>query len=163
MSLLFHTNNTKPTSQVQNDKHAIMTKKLAPSRPKPTIQLSPQQQEQFDQEIAWCVHQLELGLQRPNVDAEQAKESRSVIAKLKSPKLNVVQKRHLMANVFGDWRKFMRQEQKQKKEQEAAAAASSVNDSDTGASNNKEAEEEAAPSHTAESTTQQQETKTTSE
>ena len=162
MSLLFHTNNTKPTSQVQNDKHAIMTKKLAPSRPKPTIQLSPQQQEQFDQEIAWCVHQLELGLQRPNVDAEQAKESRSVIAKLKSPKLNVVQKRHLMANVFGDWRKFMRQEQKQK-EQEAAAAAASVNDSDTGASNNKEVEEEAAPSHTAESTTQQQETKTTSE
>jgi hypothetical protein len=39
-------------------------------------------------------------------------ESQGMIKKLKSPKISMPQKRHLMHNVFGDYRKFMREEEK---------------------------------------------------
>ena len=78
-------------------------------------QLSPQQKEQYEKELAWCIHQLELGLQRPNVDESQKKESNKVINKLKSNTQSIIQKRHLMTVVFGDYRKFMRDEEKEAK------------------------------------------------
>jgi len=65
----------------------------------------------FEKEVNWCIHQLELGLRR--ADAEQAKESKAVIEKLRSPKRTIVQKRHLMRVVFGDYRKLIQEEQRQ--------------------------------------------------
>lgn len=72
--------------------------------------------EKYEKELAWCVRQLELGLQRPDVAKEQEQESRSVIAKLKSTSLSKVEKRHLMHVVFGDYRKIMQQQENEQNE-----------------------------------------------
>ena len=68
--------------------------------------------EKYEKEVAWCIEQLEIGLKRPNVTKEQEKESKSVIAKLKSNQIPKVQKRHLMHVVFGDYRKHMAEQAK---------------------------------------------------
>eukprot|EP01133_Synstelium_polycarpum_P015615 gene15615-18555_t len=55
----------------------------------------------FQNQLDWCICQLELGLMRKDVDKDQAKESQSVINKLRSNKNTMVQKAHLMHVVFG--------------------------------------------------------------
>jgi hypothetical protein len=64
--------------------------------------MDPIKQQEFDKELNWCIHQLELGLKRENADAEQQKESKAVILKLKSTNINFIQKRQLMRVVFGN-------------------------------------------------------------
>lgn len=54
---------------------------------------------------------MQLGLRKSKQDEKQAKESKSVIDKLSSPKVSMAQKRHLMRVVFGDYRKYMREEE----------------------------------------------------
>jgi dGTP triphosphohydrolase len=58
----------------------------------------------LEEEIEWCINQLELGLKRKGVDFEQEMESREVMKKLSSKKLSKLSKRKIMKDVFGDVR-----------------------------------------------------------
>jgi len=59
--------------------------------------------ERLNKDIAWCVKQLELGLQRTNPapDEYQIKESKRVMRILQSKDTPVIKKRALMTQVFG--------------------------------------------------------------
>ncbi|KAL4466824.1 hypothetical protein ABPG74_010421 [Tetrahymena malaccensis] len=67
-----------------------------------------QQQDSFEQEVQWCIKQLKLGLVHNNLDKDQIKESNKVISKLESNTVLLVEKRHLMRVIFGDYRKLMK-------------------------------------------------------
>ncbi|EAR96832.1 hypothetical protein TTHERM_00193240 (macronuclear) [Tetrahymena thermophila SB210] len=69
---------------------------------------SDQKQDSFEQELQWCIKQLKLGLVNNNLDKDQIKESTKVISKLESNTVLLVEKRHLMRVIFGDYRKLMK-------------------------------------------------------
>ncbi|KAL0481945.1 hypothetical protein AKO1_013189 [Acrasis kona] len=82
-------------------------------------QLDPEKQKEYDEELQWCIYQLELGLKRTDVDEEQEKESKAVIAKFKSPLLNFIEKRQLMRTIFGsDYKELMKKYQSEDQQRE---------------------------------------------
>jgi hypothetical protein len=62
----------------------------------------------FETEVAWCVAQIELGMKRKDATPQQIAEAKNIIAKLTSPTLPLVKKRHLMRVTFGDYRALMK-------------------------------------------------------
>ena len=62
----------------------------------------------FEEELAWCIRQLELGLLRDKVTSAQRNESEQLIRKLSSEKTPLPRKRQLMRTVFGDYRTAMK-------------------------------------------------------
>lgn len=63
----------------------------------------------LDQELSWCVSQLELGLQRKGVSKDQKEHSTLLIRRLQSEKTPLPKKRALMRATFGDYRAKMRE------------------------------------------------------
>ena len=63
----------------------------------------------LDEELAWCVSQLELGLQRKGVSKEQKDHNILLIRRLQSEKTPLPKKRALMRTTFGDYRAKMRE------------------------------------------------------
>lgn len=62
----------------------------------------------FEQELNWCIGQLELGLVRPNATKRQREENERHIKILSSPKTHLPRKRQIMKNLFGDYRTKMK-------------------------------------------------------
>lgn len=62
----------------------------------------------FEDELEWCIRQLELGLQQSKVTVQQKQESEQLIAKLRSSKTPLPRKRQLMRSTFGDYRTKMK-------------------------------------------------------
>ena len=67
----------------------------------------------FEEELSWCVRQLELGLLRPKDKGtgQQKQEAQSILNKLRSSKTPLPRKRQLMKLTFGDYRSKMKQEE----------------------------------------------------
>ncbi|XP_054848699.1 UPF0488 protein C8orf33 homolog isoform X2 [Eublepharis macularius] len=65
----------------------------------------------FQDELEWCISQLETGLLRLNPTPEQ-EESQRILRVLRSRKAPFVKKRQVMCHVFGDYRLKMAQERK---------------------------------------------------
>lgn len=63
----------------------------------------------FDDELTWCIRQLELGLLRDKVTSSQRTESEMLLKKLQSQRTPIPRKRQLMRAVFGDYRSAMKQ------------------------------------------------------
>ena len=63
----------------------------------------------FDDELTWCIRQLELGLLRDKVTSSQRTESALLLKKLQSRRTPMPRKRQLMRVVFGDYRSTMKQ------------------------------------------------------
>lgn len=61
----------------------------------------------LDEELDWCVRQLERGLLRPRASTEQKRESELILKKLRSSKTPLPRKRQLMRATFGDYRSQM--------------------------------------------------------
>ncbi|KAL3862029.1 hypothetical protein ACJMK2_008031 [Sinanodonta woodiana] len=71
------------------------------------------EEERLEQELSWCVEQLELGLETQQPDSRQAMEAMKILRILTNPKAPLVKKRQAMRNTFGDYRSKMKvQEQK---------------------------------------------------
>ncbi|KAK3599604.1 hypothetical protein CHS0354_035845 [Potamilus streckersoni] len=71
------------------------------------------EEERLEQEVSWCVEQLELGLETQQPDSRQAMEAVKILRILTNPKAPLVKKRQAMRNTFGDYRSKMKvQEQK---------------------------------------------------
>lgn len=62
----------------------------------------------FQQELDWCIGQLELGLLRQDASKAQKEQSRRYIRTLKSPKNPLPRRRQLMRQLFGDYRTKMK-------------------------------------------------------
>ncbi|XP_011406122.1 PREDICTED: UPF0488 protein C8orf33 homolog [Amphimedon queenslandica] len=68
----------------------------------------------FEEELSWCVRQLELGLLRPKDKggtSQQKQEAQGILNKLRSSKTPLPRKRQLMKLTFGDYRSKMKQEE----------------------------------------------------
>ncbi|KAJ6657629.1 hypothetical protein lerEdw1_002346 [Lerista edwardsae] len=74
------------------------------------VQMIPQGS--FQDELDWCISQLETGLLRQNPTPKQAEETRRVLGVLRSRKAPFVKKRQVMHRVFGDYRLQMAEERK---------------------------------------------------
>ncbi|KAH0631856.1 hypothetical protein JD844_019738 [Phrynosoma platyrhinos] len=67
----------------------------------------------FQDELEWCISQLETGLLRLNPTPNQAaKETQHILGVLRSHKAPLVKKRQVMHQVFGDYRLMMEEERK---------------------------------------------------
>ncbi|XP_013916682.1 PREDICTED: uncharacterized protein LOC106544817 [Thamnophis sirtalis] len=66
----------------------------------------------FQDELEWCITQLETGLLRLNPTPKQADETRHILRVLRSRKAPLVKKRQMMHHVFGDYRLKMAEENK---------------------------------------------------
>ena len=61
-------------------------------------------QSSFEQELQWCIAQLELGLLRTDATKSQKQEKDKFIRTLRSQKTPLPRKRQVMKNLFGDYR-----------------------------------------------------------
>ncbi|XP_060552561.1 UPF0488 protein CG14286-like isoform X2 [Ruditapes philippinarum] len=61
----------------------------------------------FEQELIWCIEQLQLGLDTSNPNSKQAIEGTKALKILLSSKAPMIKKRQVMRNTFGDYRKKM--------------------------------------------------------
>ncbi|XP_030401470.1 uncharacterized protein LOC115642166 isoform X1 [Gopherus evgoodei] len=66
----------------------------------------------FQDELEWCILQLETGLLRLNPTPKQAEETQHILKVLRSRKAAFLKKRQVMNRVFGDYRLKMAEEQK---------------------------------------------------
>uniref|UniRef100_A0A8C3EZV2 Uncharacterized protein n=2 Tax=Chrysemys picta bellii TaxID=8478 RepID=A0A8C3EZV2_CHRPI len=66
----------------------------------------------FQDELEWCILQLETGLLRLNPTPKQAEETQHLLKVLRSRKAAFVKKRQVMNRVFGDYRLKIAEEQK---------------------------------------------------
>uniref|UniRef100_A0A2D4GDT8 Uncharacterized protein n=1 Tax=Micrurus corallinus TaxID=54390 RepID=A0A2D4GDT8_MICCO len=64
----------------------------------------------FQDELEWCITQLENGLLHLNPTPKQADEARHILKVLRSRKATLVKKRQMMHHVFGDYRLKMTEE-----------------------------------------------------
>ncbi|XP_053328130.1 UPF0488 protein C8orf33 homolog [Spea bombifrons] len=76
----------------------------------------------FEDELEWCIQQLEKGLLRRNPTPKQVSEAQRVLQVLRSRKAPFVKKRQMMNQVFGNYRLKMAEE---RKAEEKAATNSS--------------------------------------
>ncbi|XP_066297393.1 UPF0488 protein C8orf33 homolog [Branchiostoma lanceolatum] len=70
----------------------------------------------FERELAWCVDQLEAGLQNMKPDDKQMRDTMKILHTLKSPKASMPKKRQMMWAVFGDYRKKILEEERKSKQ-----------------------------------------------
>ncbi|KAM4632520.1 uncharacterized protein O3C94_019049 [Discoglossus pictus] len=66
----------------------------------------------FEDELEWCIQQLETGLLRLNPTAQQVSDTQRILKVLRSRKAPFVKKRHMMNQVFGNYRQKMADERK---------------------------------------------------
>ncbi|XP_066432559.1 UPF0488 protein C8orf33 homolog isoform X2 [Eleutherodactylus coqui] len=64
----------------------------------------------FEDELEWCIHQLETGLLRRNPTPRQVADTQRVLGVLRSQKTPFVKKRQVMNQVFGNYRLKMAEE-----------------------------------------------------
>lgn len=64
----------------------------------------------FEEELQWCVWQLELGVTRLDASKAQKQENERHLRTLNSPKAPLVKKRQLMRSLFGDYRSKMKRQ-----------------------------------------------------
>ena len=62
----------------------------------------------YEQELDWCIKQIEAGVKNNQVTSDQAKDSLSALKTLTDPEEPLVKKRQLMFIIFGDYRKLMK-------------------------------------------------------
>ena len=70
-------------------------------------QTSSSPQSNFQQELEWCVAQLQIGLSRRDTTKSQTQENEKYIRNLRSEKTPLPRKRQIMKNLFGDYRTRM--------------------------------------------------------
>ena len=77
------------------------------SHMKSEINDSSEQTFTFEEQVEWCIGQLELGLLRHDATTAQKDSNERNIKTLRSPKVPVPRKRQLMRSLFGDYRSKM--------------------------------------------------------
>lgn len=64
----------------------------------------------YQDELEWCIRQLELGLLQRNASSKQVQDAQFALKVLRSQKAPMVKKRQVMKQVFGDYRQLMTKE-----------------------------------------------------
>ncbi|KAM5152989.1 UPF0488 protein C8orf33 homolog isoform 2-T3 [Mantella aurantiaca] len=68
----------------------------------------------FQDELDWCIRQLETGLLRRNPTPQEAKDTKKILRVLRSQKATFVKKRQVMSRVFGNYQLKMAEDRQQK-------------------------------------------------
>lgn len=79
----------------------------------------------FQDELEWCIRQLETGLMRQNPTPQQVGDTHRILKVLRSRKAPFVKKRQVMHQVFGDYRQKMAKE-RHKVEKNASNTSSTL-------------------------------------
>ena len=66
-----------------------------------------EQKSSLEDELTWCIAQLEIGCERKGASKDQKEHNKLVIKKLQSSKTPLPKKRQIMRSVFGDYRSKM--------------------------------------------------------
>ena len=101
--------NTKPVPCVSNSEgnaKDIFTQNYNTSTKQPNFAVT--NPSTFEQELNWCIGQLELGLLRPNATKRQKEDNERHVKILRSSKTHLPRKRQIMKNLFGDYRTKMK-------------------------------------------------------
>ncbi|XP_030069061.1 UPF0488 protein C8orf33 homolog [Microcaecilia unicolor] len=85
----------------------------------------------FKDELEWCIRQLETGLLRLNPTPKQVEQTQRILKVLRSRKAPFVKKRHLMNQVFGDYRQKISIEQKQMEKSAVKAMTVKIQECDS--------------------------------
>lgn len=72
-----------------------------------------QDDDNFEEELCWCIQQIEIGLRNQKATKDQVSKSEKLMAQLKSKKNPKPKKRMLMRSNFGNYRQNMNKEMKQ--------------------------------------------------
>nr|CAI5865842.1 unnamed protein product [Callosobruchus analis] len=79
--------------------------------------LSPEQEQQFEVELCWCIQQLQIALQSGKLNSKQVKDHTNALNTLMNNSAPLIQKRQIMRLSFGDYRAKMALEEKKSKNQ----------------------------------------------
>jgi len=66
----------------------------------------------FEDELCWCIQQIEIGMRTQKPIGDQATKSKKLLTQLRSTKTPKPKKRMLMKNNFGDYRRKMTEQLK---------------------------------------------------
>lgn len=66
----------------------------------------------FEEELLWCIEQLQISLTSNKLSPKQTEESMKILKTLKNSKAPLVKKRQIMRQAFGDYRSKMKDEEK---------------------------------------------------
>ncbi|XP_022248382.1 UPF0488 protein CG14286-like isoform X5 [Limulus polyphemus] len=68
--------------------------------------------EKFEEELCWCINQLQLSIESKNVSQKQVEDSIKMLKTLQNPKAPLIKKRQVMRGAFGDYRLKMKEDKK---------------------------------------------------
>lgn len=87
---------THQTSKCKQDSSPLVASQPLPSK------------SSFEQELEWCIAQLELGMLRTGASKSQKQQNQKSIQTLQGSKIPLPKKRQLMHRLFGDYRSKMK-------------------------------------------------------
>lgn len=100
-----------PPSELTGDSVAVFNSQQAGSELSSTSKLpGGKSGSMLEEELQWCVWQLELGILRLDASKAQRQENERHLRTLNSPKAPLARKRQLMRSLFGDYRSKMKQQ-----------------------------------------------------
>ncbi|XP_076306560.1 UPF0488 protein CG14286 isoform X2 [Tachypleus tridentatus] len=68
--------------------------------------------EKFEEELCWCINQLQLSLESKKLSQKQNADSIKMLKTLQNPKASLIKKRQVMRGAFGDYRLKMKEDEK---------------------------------------------------
>lgn len=97
-----------PANSDSTSKKKKKAKKVS-AEPSTTAQCSlPNSSSSLDEELEWCIAQLELGMLKTGANKTQKQQNEKNIHTLRGPKTSLPKKRQLMRSLFGDYRSKMK-------------------------------------------------------
>ena len=101
---------SKPASEskINAKKSSLSTQNRTTAKTTPQSTVDVTNCSTFEQELYWCIGQLQLGLMRLNAKKHQKDENERYIKTLSSSKTLLPKKRQIMRNLFGDYRAKMK-------------------------------------------------------
>ena len=102
------TRNEIKSSEIVKKKKGKVTTVSSADNPSKNHSSSSTPKSSFEEELDWCVAQLELGMLRPGASKQQKQQNERNICTLQASKTPVPKKRQLMRSLFGDYRSKMK-------------------------------------------------------
>lgn len=95
-------------------KRKIGPKKFPPAPISSPTELTPEEAQQLDLEICWCIEELE-NLMSKKTNDKQKKETETCLNILRNPEAPLIKKRQVMRQQFGDYKKKISDHEEKRK------------------------------------------------
>ena len=97
-------------SSTPERRHAQMSTQCQHTTQEPQPSGGEESKSTFDEELEWCIAQLQLGILRKDASKTQKQENERHVRTLSSSKAPLPRKRQLMRSLFGDYRAKMKKQ-----------------------------------------------------